>query len=182
MTESPTDDFQQQLTAVLPNLRAFARSLCNNAHQADDHVQETLVKAWKYRASFQAGTNLKAWLFTILRNGFVSEKRKLRHEIEDVDGIMAARLSVNGEQQGHMEMMDFARAFEQLPADQREALLLIGAEGFSYDDAALMCGCAVGTIKSRVNRARGKLAELLSIDNTVTMDKRSSDVDTASLG
>lgn len=181
MTEPPTDDFQEQLAAVLPNLRAFARSLCDNAHQADDHVQETLVKAWKHQASFQAGTNLKAWLFTILRNGFVSEKRKLRHEIEDVDGVMAAKLSVSGEQQSHMEMMDFSRAFEQLPADQREALLLIGAEGFSYDDAALMCGCAVGTIKSRVNRARAKLVELLNIDNTVNMANNPRDAGRASL-
>lgn len=179
--EPPTDDFQQQLAAVLPNLRAFARSLCDNAHQADDHVQETLVKAWKHQASFQAGTNLKAWLFTILRNGFVSEKRKLRHEIEDVDGLLAAKLSVSGEQQSHMEMVDFSRAFEQLPADQREALLLIGAEGFSYDDAAIMCGCAVGTIKSRVNRARAKLTELLSMDNTLNMANNPRDAGRASL-
>jgi RNA polymerase sigma-70 factor (ECF subfamily) len=154
----------QDLAEVVPNLRAFARSLCGNTHQADDLVQETLVKAWRNQSSFAAGSNLKAWLFTILRNTFLSERRKRKHEIEDRDGILAGQLSVHGDQVGHMDLLDFEKAFATLPNDQREALVLIGAEGFSYEEAALMCGCAVGTIKSRVNRARVKLCELLGVD------------------
>lgn len=155
---------QDDLAAVVPNLRAFARSLCGNPDQADDLVQETLIKAWKNQASFAEGSNLKAWLFTILRNTFLSERRKRKREVEDQDGIMAAQLSVHGAQSGHMDMIDFRKAFATLPEEQREALILIGAEGFSYEEAALMCGCAVGTIKSRVNRARVKLCEILGVD------------------
>jgi len=164
MTGSPKPSMQDELIALLPNLRAFARSLCGNSHQADDLVQETLVKAWKNQSSFAAGSNLKAWLFTILRNSFLTERRKRKHEVEDQDGILAAQLSVNGHQSGHMDMIDFEKSFSKLPEDQREALILIGAEGFSYEEAALMCGCAVGTIKSRVNRARGKLCQLMGVE------------------
>jgi len=162
---SPTDssDLQKELTQLVPNLRAFARSLCGNADQADDLVQETLVKAWRSRASFAPGSNLKAWLFTILRNTFLSERRKRKYEVHDTDGKLAMQLSVKGNQAGHMDLLDFAKAFATLPEEQREALILVGAEGFAYEDAALMCGCAVGTIKSRVNRARVKLAELLGV-------------------
>lgn len=165
MTDTRSRDMQDQLAELVPNLRAFARSICRNADHADDLVQETLVKAWRYRSSFAAGSNLKAWLFTILRNTFVSERRKRKYEVHDHDGIMAQQLSVKAAQPGHMDLLDFSKAFEQLADEQREALLLIGAEGFSYEDAALMCGCAVGTIKSRVNRARVKLAELLGVDS-----------------
>ncbi len=164
MSTETTPGMQDELAAVVPNLRAFARSLCGNPHQADDLVQETLVKAWKNQASFAQGSNLKAWLFTILRNTYLSERRKRKHEIEDQDGILAEQLSVHGAQSGHMDMIDFEKAFARLPDDQKEALVLIGAEGFSYEEAALMCGCAVGTIKSRVNRARGKLCDLLGVD------------------
>jgi RNA polymerase sigma-70 factor (ECF subfamily) len=159
-----TGDLQNQILALVPNLRAFARSLSGNVHQADDLVQETLVKAWKNRASFAEGSNLKAWLFTILRNTYLSDRRKRKHEVEDEDGVMAAQLSVHGAQHGHMDMVDFQAAFATLPDEQREALILIGAEGFSYEEAALMCDCAVGTIKSRVNRARNKLCEILGVD------------------
>lgn len=157
-------DIQKDLAALVPNLRAFARSLCGNPHQADDLVQETLVKAWKNQSSFAEGSNLKAWLFTILRNTYLSERRKRKHEVEDQDGILASQLSTHGTQSGHMDFLDFQRAFSTLPPDQREALILIGAEGFSYEEAALMCGCAVGTVKSRVNRARGKLCEILGVE------------------
>ncbi len=163
MTAGQTDDMQAQLTALVPNLRAFARSLCGAADQADDLVQETLVKAWKSRASFDPGSNLKAWLFTILRNTYLSELRKRKYEVQDHDGELAQQLSVKDSQTGHMDLVDFMKAFTLLTPEQREALVLIGAEGFSYDDAALMCGCAVGTMKSRVNRARGKLAELMGV-------------------
>ena len=123
-----------------------------------------MIKAWKNQASFAEGSNLKAWLFTILRNTYLSERRKRKNEVEDQDGILASQLSVHGEQSGHMDMIDFSNAFAKLPDDQREALILIGAEGFSYEEAALMCGCAVGTMKSRVNRARGRLCDMLGIE------------------
>jgi RNA polymerase sigma-70 factor, ECF subfamily len=162
--DSGAGQLQDELGKLVPNLRAFARSLSGNADQADDLVQETLVKAWKHRSSFEPGTNLKAWLFTILRNAFLSERRKRKFEVEDKDGSYAARVSVHGSQSGHMDLVDFAKALELLPVEQKEALLLIGAEGFSYEEAGVMCGCAVGTIKSRVNRARAKLAELLQVE------------------
>ena len=161
---SASNSFQEDLAALIPNMRAFARSLCGHADQADDLVQETLVKAWRNQSSFTPGSNLKAWLFAILRNTFLSERRKKKFEVEDQDGVLAAQLSVHGEQSGHMDFVDFEKAYAKLPADQREALILIGAEGFSYEEAALMCGCAVGTIKSRVNRARGKLCEMLGVE------------------
>jgi RNA polymerase sigma-70 factor (ECF subfamily) len=156
-------EFQDQLAALVPNLRAFAKSLSANADSADDLVQETLIKAWKNQSSFAEGSNLKAWLFTILRNTFLSERRKRKFEVEDPDGVMAEKLSTHAGQTGHMDFLDFAVAFQKLPEDQREALILIGAEGFSYEEAALMCGCAVGTIKSRVNRARTKLTEMMAV-------------------
>lgn len=152
-----------ELIALLPNMRAFARSLCGNTAQADDLVQEALVKAWKSQASFAPGSNLKAWIFTILRNAFISECRKRSREVQEQGDTFAGQLKVNGEQSGHMDMLDLAKALNKLPVDQKEAVLLISAEGFSYEEAALMCGCAVGTMKSRVNRARAKLAELLGV-------------------
>lgn len=164
MTNSPRAPMQDQLAALVPNLRAFAKSLCGNAHYADDLVQETLVKAWKHQDSFAPDSNLKAWLFTILRNVFLSDRRKMKHEVRDQDGLMAEQLSVNGAQIGHMDFLDFTLALDKLPPEQKEALILIGAEGFSYEEAALMCGCAVGTIKSRVNRARTKLCELMDVE------------------
>jgi len=155
--------FQTELIAAIPNIRAFAISLCGNPQMGNDLVQETLLKAWTHREKFQVGTSIKAWLFTILRNTYFSQFRRGRREVQDVDGQAASMLSTPAEQPGHMDMVDFHRALEQLAVDQREALLLVGAEGFSYEEAALICGCAVGTVKSRVNRARGRLAELLGI-------------------
>lgn len=151
------------LLAVIPNLRAFAVSLCGNLDRADDLVQETLVKAWSNIDSFVEGTNLRAWLFTILRNIYYSEYRKRRREVADPDGAFAAKLATVPAQSGHMDLLDFRTALQQLPSDQREALILIGASGLSYEEAAGVCGCAIGTMKSRVNRARSRLAEMLSI-------------------
>ena len=164
MKGKPQDDtsLRDDLVAAIPNMRAFAISLCGNRDRADDLVQEALVKAWNHLGSFERGTNLKAWLFTILRNAYFSELRKTKREVADSDGQFAARLSVPGEQHGHLDLVDLNDALSKLPDDQREALILVGAEGFSYEDAANICGCAVGTVKSRVNRARGKLGELLS--------------------
>lgn len=161
--KTASNDLQTLLIGAVPNMRAFAISLCSDVDRADDLVQETLVKAWKNLDSFEEGTNLKAWLFTILRNTYFSECRKRRREVKDEDGAFAARLSVHPEQQGHMDMADFRAALATLSDDQREALVLIGAEGFSYEEVAEICGCAVGTVKSRVNRARNKLAEILGI-------------------
>lgn len=153
---------REQLLAAIPSLRAFAISLCGNPDRADDLVQDCLMKAWTHLDRFQRGTNLNAWLFTILRNGFFSDHRKRHREVEDADGSYAAGLTTAPDQVSHLEFDDVRRALLRLPPDQREALLLIGAEGFSYEDAAAICDCAVGTIKSRVNRARTRLAEILS--------------------
>ena len=158
-----SQDFKVDLLGAIPSLRAFAVSLSQNADKADDLVQETLVKAWDKHESFQPGTNLKAWLFTILRNEFYSQMRKRGREVQDSDGLMTARLAVHPAQQGQLDLEDFRSALEQLPEDQREAIILIGASGFSYEEAAEICGCAVGTIKSRVNRARQRLQDLLQI-------------------
>ncbi len=158
-------EFKAGLVQAIPSLRAFAVSLAHNADRADDLVQETLVKAWDKQSSFEQGTNLKAWLFTILRNEFYSQMRKRGREVQDSDGAMTARLAIHPGQQGQLDLDDFRRALATLPEDQREAIILVGASGFSYEEAADICGCAVGTIKSRVSRARTRLHELLSISD-----------------
>ena len=151
------------LVSAIPNLRAFAVSLSGNPDRADDLVQETLVKAWSNLSSFTEGTNLTAWLFTILRNIYYSEYRKRRRESADPDGTIAAKLISPPTQNAHMDFLDFREALQKLPVDQREALILVGASGLSYEEAAAICGCAPGTMKSRVNRARNRLAETLAI-------------------
>ena len=153
------------MLAALPSLRAFALSLTNAREIADDLVQDTLVRAWSRLHRFQPGTNMGAWLFTILRNIFYSQCRRTKHEIEDPDGFYAARLRAPPEQHAKCDVQDMLRALGKLPADQREALLLIVAEGLSYEEAAHICGVAVGTIKSRVNRARVRLAQLLVVED-----------------
>ena len=165
MNPLPPAQFQSDLTKLLPNLRAFARSLTRSGDEADDLVQEALMKAWRNWQQFAPDSNLKAWMFTILRNAHLSERRKRKNEVQDVDGELAGQLSVKAEQPGHMDVVDFNAAFAQLLPEHREALVLIGAEGFSYEEAALMCGCAVGTMKSRVNRARNKLAQIMGLDS-----------------
>src|SRR5262249_9449790 len=152
------------MLAAVPSLRAFAISLCGNVDRADDLVQETLLRAMANIDSFQPGTNMSAWLFTILRNLFRSEYRKRRREVEDTDGSYAESLKSHPEQHSRVEFEEFRVALSKLPSDQREALILVGASGFSYEEAAAICDCAVGTIKSRVNRARTRLSDLLSID------------------
>jgi RNA polymerase sigma-70 factor (ECF subfamily) len=151
--------------AAVPSLRAFGISLCGNVDRADDLVQETLLRALANIDSFQPGTNMSAWLFTILRNHFRSEYRKRRREVEDADGSYAETLKSHPEQHGRVEFEEFRTALAKLPPDQREALVLVGASGFSYEEAATICECAVGTIKSRVNRARTRLAELMAIES-----------------
>ncbi|HWM45537.1 MAG TPA: sigma-70 family RNA polymerase sigma factor [Xanthobacteraceae bacterium] len=154
---------REAMLAAVPSLRAFAISLCGNVDRADDLVQEALLRALSNIESFEPGTNMPAWLFTILRNQFRSEYRKRRREVEDANGKYAENLKSVPEQPGQIEFAEFRRALQHLPPDQREALILIGASGFSYEEAAKICGCAVGTIKSRVNRARTRLSEMLAI-------------------
>jgi RNA polymerase sigma-70 factor (ECF subfamily) len=159
-------DIETLLVKSVPNLRAFANSLCGDPTRADDLVQDTLVKAWSNISSFERGSNLRAWLFTILRNTYFSNLRKHRREVEDADGAMAERLSVLPPQHGHMDMLDFKKAFQKLSDDQKEVLVLVGAEGFSYEEAAEITQCAVGTVKSRVNRARTALSKALGLDDS----------------
>jgi RNA polymerase sigma-70 factor, ECF subfamily len=163
MTLDPST--RDAVLSSIPNLRAFAISLCGNVDRADDLVQETILRALANIDSFQPGTNMAAWLFTILRNLFRSEYRKRRREVEDVEGKYADNMKSQPDQEGRIELQEFRAALAQLPSDQREALILVGASGFSYEEAAEICECAVGTIKSRVSRARARLAELLAIDS-----------------
>jgi RNA polymerase sigma-70 factor (ECF subfamily) len=152
------------ILAAIPSLRAFAISLCRNIDRADDLVQETLLRALSHIDSFQPGTNMSAWLFTILRNHFRSEYRKYWREVEDVDGDFAEKLESQPDQTSHLEFQELRAALAKLPIDQREALFLVGASGYSYQEAATVCHCAVGTIKSRVNRARSRLPQLLLLE------------------
>lgn len=165
MSDSSGNDysFKRELLGALPSLRAFAKSLVGNAASADDLVQDTVMKAWGKQDSYQPGTNLKGWLFTILRNDFYSKMRKTGREIADPDGAFSSRLAVHPEQHGSLDLQDFRNALAQLPEEQREAIILVGASGLSYEEAAEICGCAVGTIKSRVSRARTNLQTLLQI-------------------
>jgi RNA polymerase sigma-70 factor (ECF subfamily) len=174
-----------ELISAIPNLRAFAVSLSGNADRADDLVQETLVKAWTNLATFSEGTNLTAWLFTILRNIYYSEYRKRRREADDPDGAMASKMISPPSQNAHMDFLDFRSALQKLPIEQREAIILIAASGLSYEEAAAICGCAAGTMKSRVNRARNRLAEMLGLDDAAYLlgqsqprsDRQSADAD-----
>jgi RNA polymerase sigma-70 factor (ECF subfamily) len=160
---SDTPEFQAALVDVLPHLRAFARSLTRRREQADDLVNDAVVRALSAAEQFQPGTNFKAWMFTILRNLFYNEGRKNR-PVVPLDDAEAMVQSVPATQQGALEFCDFRRAFWQLSDDHREVLILVGASGLSYEEAAAVCDCAVGTIKSRVSRARSELLQILSGD------------------
>lgn len=160
------DKFLEQVTALLPALRAFGRSLCGDPARADDLVQDTVLKAWTNREQFQTGSNLKAWLFTILRNCYYSELRHRKFEIEDPDGICASQMAIAPDHDAKLHLRDLNRALQELPVDQREALVLVCATGLSYEEAADVCQVAVGTIKSRIARARDRLVELLGEDAT----------------
>jgi len=157
----PDSEFKEQLAAVIPHLRAFGRSLSGNRDTADDLVQETLLKAWAARQRFQAGTNMRAWTFIILRNLFLSQMRRARFKGEWDEVAAAKILSAPATQDRHVELGDMQRALMQLPQPQREALILVGAGGFAYEEAAQICDCAVGTIKSRVARGRVALEALM---------------------
>jgi RNA polymerase sigma-70 factor (ECF subfamily) len=154
------DDFRERLVALIPHLRAFAFTLCRNADDARDLTQESITNAWQARASFQPGTNLKAWLFVIQRNAYYSAYRRKWRQVDWDDEVIERVLVTKPSQQGSVEFTDLRRAMAMLPDGQREALILVGAGGFSYQEAAEICGCAVGTMKSRVCRARREIVAL----------------------
>src|SRR2546428_2091077 len=163
MTLAPS--VREVMLAAVPSLRAFAISLSGNVDRADDLVQETLLRAIANINSFRPRSHMSAWLFAILRNLFRSEYRKRRREVEDATGSYVASLKSPPQQPSRVEFEEFRVALAKLPSGQCEALLLVGASGFSYEEAAAICESAVATIKSRVNRARTRLSKLLSIDS-----------------
>jgi RNA polymerase sigma-70 factor (ECF subfamily) len=160
-------DLNDELLAAAPKLSAFAISLCGRSggckERAEDLVQETMLKALANIHSFTPGSNMTAWLFTILRNEFYSEFRKHRHEVRDEDGVHAAQIASGPVQEAHMHFLEFRDALNRLRPEHREALILVGASGLSYDDAARVSACAIGTMKSRVSRARVRLAKMLAV-------------------
>jgi RNA polymerase sigma-70 factor, ECF subfamily len=162
-TELIDQAFVDGVLASVTSLRAFAISLTRDAEKAEDLVQETVLRAISKQEKFEPGTNLQAWLFTILRNQFCSEHRKSLREVEDGDGSYAATMIALPDQDDRIMIHDLEAALHKLPEGQREAILLVGADGLSYEEAAQVLGCAVGTVKSRVNRARSCLAELMRL-------------------
>jgi RNA polymerase sigma-70 factor, ECF subfamily len=153
--------FKRELVGLIPHLRAFARTLCGDPAAADDLAQDAMMKAWDARTSFQPGTNMKAWTFMILRNQFYSEKRRSWRQSQ-LDQEAAERTLVAADDPAAPIALDELRqALSSLPDEQREALILVGAGGFAYEEAAEICGCAVGTVKSRVSRARRALHSIL---------------------
>ncbi|WP_322994192.1 sigma-70 family RNA polymerase sigma factor [Castellaniella sp.] len=166
VVSSPTAsrDPREDILVHLPALRAFAKGITRDPVLADDMVQETLLKAWSKFHLFQIGTNLRSWLFTILRNNLRTHVRKRGREVSDVDEQMAGRLPAKPEQESSLTLREVEAALDKLPAEQREVLWLVGAMGFSIEEAAETCGCAPGTIKSRANRGRRALADLLGLE------------------
>jgi len=146
--------FNEELVTLIPYLRAFARSLCHDRHEADDLTQEALTRSWQARKSYEPGTNMRAWLFKILRNSYYSDRRRARRQVAWSDETAERILVSNGSQKASLDLGELHRAMATLPDEQREALILVGAGGVPYEEAAMICDCAVGTIKSRVARAR----------------------------
>jgi RNA polymerase sigma-70 factor (ECF subfamily) len=153
--------FKAELMALIPQLRAFARTLTGHAAAADDLAQDTLLKAWDARAAYQMGTNMKAWTFMILRNHFYSEKRRSWRNVQLDQEVAERSLMAVDDPLSPLALDELRLGLGMLPAEQREALILVGAGGFAYEEAADICGCAVGTVKSRVSRARKALQGIL---------------------
>ncbi|MEE7446803.1 RNA polymerase subunit sigma-70 [Methylobacterium radiotolerans] len=153
--------FQASLLGMVPNLQRFARSLLRSHVGADDLLQNTLLRAWRSRASFAPGTNLEAWLFTIMRNQFYNEHRKRGREVQDEDGAQAERMVSLPEQGGHLDLSDVQAALDRLAPPMRQALVLVAIENLTYEETAAVMQCRIGTVKSRVWRARTQLAEML---------------------
>ncbi|WP_419953536.1 sigma-70 family RNA polymerase sigma factor [Methylobacterium sp.] len=166
----PENAFRDTLIGAVPALRGFAFSLAGDATRADDLVQEALVKAWANRHRFTPGTNFNAWLFTILRNQFYTEMRKAKREVEDADGIHAATLTALPDQEGVVNLRKLQDRLAGIPEAQRIALLMVGAEGYTYEEAAELLECRVGTVKSRVSRARAYLSGVLGLGDASTTD------------
>jgi RNA polymerase sigma-70 factor (ECF subfamily) len=157
-----TVEFRRQLQDIIPSLRAFARGLCGNRELADDLAQEAMMRAWAARDSFEPGTNFRAWIYMILRNHFYTTIRK-NSRMTSWDPEAAERILVQEPGQQHaVHMSDVEKALQQLPAEQREMLLLVGAGGASYEEAAEIAGCALGTVKSRLARGRTALAAIIN--------------------
>jgi RNA polymerase sigma-70 factor (ECF subfamily) len=156
------EEFARELEAVLPSLRAFGRSLSGARDKADDLVQETLMKAWAARARFRAGTSFRAWTFVILRNAFLSDRRRLSTTMETGEEAVDAAMSTPASQDRRLILGDLQRALMQLPEAWREAVVLVGAGGMSYQEAADICGCPIGTIRSRVARGRAELDRIMN--------------------
>lgn len=161
LSASQEADFKRELTDVIPHLRAFARGLCGRPDLADDLVQEAMLKAWAARDRFETGTSMRAWTFVILRNAYLTDMRRNRFRGEYDEGVAEKILTAPAGQEEPLHLSDMHRALMTLPPERREALLLVGAGGFSYEEAATICECAVGTVKSRVGRARAALNEML---------------------
>jgi len=153
--------FKQELVTLIPHLRAFARTLTGDPTAADDLAQDAMMKAWDARASFQLGTNMKAWTFMILRNQFYSEKRRSWRQSQLDQEAAERTLVAVDDPEAPVALDELRMSLGMLPAEQREALILVGAGGFAYEEAAVICGCAVGTVKSRVSRARRALQAIL---------------------
>lgn len=153
--------FQRELTALIPHLRAFSRMLCGTKETAEDIAQEALTKAWRSQASFQSGTNMKACVFTIARNEYYSRRRRAWREMTWDDNLGKRIAAPAREQEWAMDLSDTASALRELPASQREALILVGVGCFTYEDAARICATRVGTVKSRVARARTAMLAIL---------------------
>ena len=159
------DESRNELVDHLPALRAFALSLTREGASADDLVQDTIVKAWTHIVKFEPGTNLRAWLFTILRNTYYTQVIRRRREVRDETGEYANSMRTPATQDWSVAMRALQTALAQLPDEHREALVLVGAAGLSYEEAAEICGCALGTIKSRVNRARARLLKIMDAED-----------------
>jgi len=155
-------DFKRALTEVAPHLRAFARGLCGCRDRADDLAQEALLRAWAARERYRAGTNFKAWTFTILRNHFYSEARRARFHGDYDEAVAERTLRAPASQESAVELSDVLRALEVVPATYREALILVAIGSLSYDEIAEICGIALGTVKSRICRARAMLSHVLA--------------------
>jgi RNA polymerase sigma-70 factor (ECF subfamily) len=160
-------DFERELVALIPFLRALAGLLCGKRAIAEDMAQETLTRAWRSRDSFDPGTNIKAWLFTILRNLVYSHSRRAWRELQWDETLGETIPAPPREQESALELSDTARALSRLKLSQREALILVSVCGFTQNDAAKICGVPCGTIKSRATRARAKLLSLLDGDSSM---------------
>ncbi|HEY3798953.1 MAG TPA: sigma-70 family RNA polymerase sigma factor [Caulobacteraceae bacterium] len=172
-TPERDEAFRRELVALIPHLRAFARTLCGDPTGADDLAQDAMMKAWDARQSFEMGTNMKAWTFMILRNQFYSEKRRSWRQTQLDQEVAERTLVAVDDPEAPVALDELRQGLAMLPAEQREALILIGAGGFAYEEAAVICDCAVGTVKSRVSRARRALQEIM-VRGDYTRDKGSA--------